>query len=457
MNLEQTIEASQKLGKKAILWGGSFFILAIVILNSFTTIDSSESVRIQNNFTGGYEWHTTEGIKLKFPFFSRVHVYNSVSTVAVTDDDGVIESASISRPPLPITFADNYGGQLEASWRVKLPTSPEQLERFHQDVKGQENFEGNTLLTFARDMLNLTSDQFLAQDFMQGGKGAFKQRLEDQGDNGMLVTKREKVLVQGQVADQNSTTKSRDQGKTAKQFVYKVVIQRDSEGKPLRREHSLDKYGVTVFQTDLGEFTPAPDLVQYVTTVKTRERERASVVANQNLERDKAVTEQLRGDRERITVKNTALKEKARAVIEAEKRVELATLQAEQEVVERSKVADLAVIDKNRELQIAKANEGIQKANAVAAKYEGNAIKEVGFAQAAVEAAKLKAKTQNKAVFLGKLEADVQLAVAKALPHVKIDTPDNVITIGQTNGQNGQSAVSDLLSTKLVQDLVRTK
>lgn len=431
--------------------GGLFAF--ILLMNSFTTIDSSESVRIQNNFTGGYTWHTTEGMKWKVPFFSKVHTYNSVSTVAVTDDEGVSERASVSRLPMPITFADNYGGRVEASWRVKLPTSPDLLEKFHQDVKGQKNFEGNTLLTFARDMLNLTSDQFLAQDFMQGGKGAFKQRLEDQGDNGMLVTKREKVLVTGQVADQNATsTGNRDQGKTTQQFVYKVVIQRDQEGKPLRREHSLAKYGIEVFQTDLGEFHPAADLVDYVATIKERERARAKVVAEQRIERDMAVTEQLRGDRERIQVKNIALKDKAKAVIEAEKKVELAELQAKRETVERQKVADLAVIDKNRELQIAEANEGIEKANAIAAKHAANAIKAKGFAHAAVDAAKLKAKSDNRTIYLAELQRDVDIAIAKALPQTKIDSPDVVMMNG--SGADGQGAVSDLLSAKLVKDLV---
>jgi hypothetical protein len=390
-------------------------------------------------------------MKLKMPFLSKVHIYNSVTTVAVTDDEGIIESASVSRQPMPVTFADNYGGRLEGTWRVKLPTSPEMLEKFHQDVKGQKNFEGNTLLTFAKDMMNLTTDQFLAQDFMQGGKGAFKQRLEDQGANGMLVTKREKVQVMGQIADSKGK-KGRDQAKMAKQFDIKVVIQTDGNDIPLRRPHSLAKYGIEVFQTDLGEFAPNKDLIDYVSTIKTRERERADVVAEQGLERDKAVTEQLRGDRQVITVTNIALKAKATAVIEAEKQVELATLQAERETVERQKVADLAIIDKTRELQIAEANEDIQRANAIAARHQATAIKQVGFAVAAVDSAKLKAKNDNKVIYLAELNREVQIAVAKVLPETTIEAPQIVITNG---GNGGGSAISDLLTTKLVQDLVR--
>jgi len=436
----------EKAKKYAAIAVGSIFLLT-VILNSYIVVDSGETVRIQNNFTGGYEWHQQEGMKLKAPFFSRVDVYNTVSTVAVTSDSALISTSSAVRSPLLVTFADNYGGNIEASWRAKLPTSDEQLEAFHQDVKGQRNYEGNTLLTFAKDMLNLTTDQFLAQDFMQGGKGAFKQRLSDQAEHGMLVTKREKVKVSGNTADQ-TLQGDRSQAKTAEQFAYRVVVQTDSNGNPMRRPHSLQKYGITITQTDLGEFVPSEDLKRYVSTIKTRERERADTIAEQRMEREKAITEQLRGDRERVTAKNAALMEKDKQVIKGQQAVELAGIQAERERVERQKVADLAKIDKQRELDIAKANEGIQKANAMAAKYEAQAIKEKGLAEAAVTKAKYQAIDKDiKLAELGLQEAE---AIAKVLPNVSIKMPEIVMT-----GGGEGSAVSDLLSTKLVKDLIK--
>lgn len=401
-------------------------------LSSFTTVDSGETVRIQNNLSGGYEWHQTEGVKFKVPFFSKVDVYNSVSTIAITDDQALIEASSATRAPLTVGFADNYTGTIEGSFRVKLSTSDEQLESMHQDVKGQKNLEGNTFLTFAKDMYNLTSDQFLAQDFMQGGKGAFKQRLADQSDNGMLVTERRKVRVEGQVADQGRGD-NRSQAATTQQFSYRVVIKTDKEGKPLRRPHSLSKYGITVTQVDLGEFRPSPDLQSYVNTIKKRERERADIVAQQRTERDLAVTEQLRGDRERVTAKNKALMAKDQEVIQGNKKVELAEIQAKREKVERQKVADLAKIDKQRELDIAKANEGIQKANATAARYEAQAIKEKGFAEAAVEKAKLAAKNANKEIYMAELSLEETKALAEVLPQVKLDMPEVVMGAGSSS------------------------
>lgn len=404
-------------------------VVAILGINSFVITDSGEKMRVQNSMTGGFTWYDTEGVKLKIPFFSSVHRYNDINTIAITDDAELENTASAVRAPLSVTFADNYGGTLEASFRVKLPTSFDKMEELHQAVKGQKNLNGNTFQTFAKDMLNLTTDQFLAQDFMQGGKGAFKQRLFDQGQNGMLVTKREKVEVIDNVADQTLDGNARSQNETAKQYITKVVIQTDANNIPLRRQHSLTKYGIEVVQVDLGEFEPNEDLVDYVNTIKERERARAKVVADQALERDLAVTEQLKGDRERITAKNKRLMVKDAAVITEQQKV----------AVEKEK-ANLAVVQKTKELQIAKANEGIQEANAKAAKHEANAIKEKGFAEAAVKKANYQAI--DKEVLQLEVQKVTMLANADAYKAQGIQMP--LIVGGSGEGSNPLETMSSL-------------
>ena len=113
--------------------GGIFSL--ITISSSMHYVDSGESVRFQNNFTGAHEWTLTEGYKLKAPFFSEVDTYNSITTIAITDDRKLIETASATRPPLLVGFADNYSGIMEVSFRAKLSTNSIQLEAMHQDVK----------------------------------------------------------------------------------------------------------------------------------------------------------------------------------------------------------------------------------------------------------------------------------------------------------------------------------
>lgn len=441
-DLQKAVKSAKSIGKKGAIALATAFAVIIGYSSATLNVDSGETVRVQNSISGDYEWIQKEGIHMKVPFFSEVAVYNSVSTIAITDDDKLLDTASATRGPLGVTFADNYGGHIEVSFRAKLPTSDKQLEAMHQDVKSQTNLEGNTYLTFAKDMVNLTTDQFLAQDFMQGGKGAFKQRLQEQADLGMRVTKREKVPVFGHTADQGTDGK-RSQAATAKQFVYKVVSQKDANGNLLRRPHSLTKYGITITQTDLGEFNPADDLRDYIDTIKKREKESAARVAEQKIERERAISEQLKGDRERITAKNKALMEKDREVIQGQKQVELATIKAQKEVVEKEKDAQLSKIDKQRELDIATANEGIQKANERAAKYEAQSILHKGKAKAEVLKATYKARDPQ----LYALEKQVEITanLKDAFTGINVTMPTNMIVTGGAEGAPGTTSVDTVL------------
>lgn len=424
------------IGKNTgIVIAGCLFAF-ITITNSTHYVGSGESVRFQNDVSGEHEWVQKEGIKWKAPFFSTVNSYNSVSTIAITDDSKLLETSSATRGPLNIGFADNYDGDIEASFRAKLSTDPRILEYMHQDVKSQENLEGNTFLPFAKDMLNVTANQFLAQNFMQGGKGAFKQRLQEQSDKGMRETRREKVLVSGNVADQ-STKSKRSQASTAQQYIYKVVAQKDSKGKIIRRPHSLFKYGITITQVDLGEFVPSGDLKGYVDTIKQRERARAATIAEQSIEREKAITEQLKGERKRTTEKSIALRAKDKAVINGQKEIELAGIAAQKEIIDREKVAKLSIIDKTKDLQVAKASEGIEKANERAAKYKAQSQLHIGLAKAKVLAATYKA--YDKTLYSMEIQRDTMLGVTKNLQGINITMPKVNIQGGATSGATTNS------------------
>ena len=431
MTIEEKILLNLSKAKK-FGWGLGGIISLVIVYNASTlNVDSGETVRVQNNVSGEREWIQQEGIHFKLPFFSKVDIYNSVSTISITDDEKLIETSSAVRNPLDVTFADNYGGKIEVSFRAKLPTSDLLLEQMHQDVKSQENLEGNTLMTFAKDMVNLSTDQFLAQDFMQGGKGAFKQRLQEQSDSGMRVTKREKVVVNGEIADQ-SRKGPRDQAVTAQQFSYKVISQTNKDGSFKRRPHSLTKYGITITQVDLGEFTPAKDLKSYIDTIKRRAKEEADTIADQKIERAKATTEQLRGDRKRITAKNLMLMEKDAALVTGDKKIELGKQQATMEVIQKNKEADLAKIEKSTQLKMSQDNKGIQKANYEAAVYEAKATKEMGFAKAAVTKANYAAI--NPAILAKEVERDLGMAKWRALPNVKVKLPTTIMSGGGAAG-----------------------
>lgn len=424
--------------------------LLSTIWSSFTINDSGNSMRIQNNLTGEHTWATTEGIQIKVPFFSKVVTYPQKITVAITSDENICEAASICSSPVSVSFADTYTITPEVSFRYSLSTIPDSLEEMHDAVKTPTNLLGNTLVPFSKELVGYTAAQFRAEDFSQGGQNEYKQRMLDQATNGLLVTERRKVIIERETADSGHDRS--ESTKLAKQYRFEIEIKYDESGRPKRIPVSISDYNISVVKSGVSliSYTPESDLQNFMSSKKARIMARAEIQEEQENKRQEAITEQLKGERDIITQTNKQRKEKESARIQAEKQVMQAKLQAERETVERQKVADLAIIDKQRELQIAEAELAIQEANAQAAVFEAKAIKETGFAQVAVEKARLAAKQSNKDIYLAELELQQTKAMAEVLPNVNIQSPQIVMGSSGTGGNQ----VSDLLSTKLVKDLI---
>lgn len=88
-----------------------------------------------------------------------------------------------------------------------------------------------------------------------------------------------------------------------------------------------------------------------------------------------------------------------------------------------------------------------KKANYKARIFEAKGKKELGFAEAAVDAAKLKAKTDNRTIYLAELHRDIVTQQPKSMENTKLDAPDTVIING------GKPGTTDLLNIKLVRNI----
>lgn len=480
MNEQQLKEMAQNAGKSVFKLGkvGLGVAAAVIVgYSSFGYNDSGVSTRLQQPLIG-HTWIKEEGYYFKLPFVSRTRSYNQKGTIASSDNQSILDTASLVAAPRNLQFADSYEMRMEWSFRYEIPVSDEGLEAMHKSVKSEANLLGNTIMPFGQTLAADTAGQMLAGNFSQGGRNEYRSLMDNQSQLGMYETKVTKVQVNAERADADN--KRNGDTKQGKQFIRKVTYLLDDQGKRLRKPLAIHQYGVKVVPNSINliEAVPQGRLVTYIDNKQSNISKQIKEEENQKLLREQAKTAQLKGQHNLITRTNELNIKKQEAILVAERKVEEAQLQAAREKVERQKVSDLAVIDKNRELevaqaneaietverqkaanlavidknrelQIAKANEGIQKATAIAAKYQADAIKEVGFAEAAVDKAKLAAKNSNKEIYLAELNRDVQVKMAEVLPQVKIDTPDIVM-----GGSNGSNNVSDLLSTKLVQDVI---
>lgn len=412
---------------------GVLALATITGISSFEKVDAGEYVRIQGP-SGAYAWYTDPGIKFKVPFFSTTTTYQELTTVAFSRNEDTRDSASIAEMPALIKFADGYMGEGEFTFRFRLSTSEDKLEMMHKAVKRQSALEGNTLLPAANELLNQTANQFTGSGYAQGGKGEFKARLQDQARNGMLTVKRTRQEVDAVVADQ-SKDDDRNQNNTAKVYEYVMEVQQDANGVDLRTPLDISQYGITIAQVTMGDFAESPELGDFLSDRRQKERESKNRIDEQRVERENAITAGLKGETARIQAKNKALMVKDAAVIKEQQKV----------AIEQEK-ANLSVIQKNKELAIATANEGIQKANAKAAKYEAEAALEMGLAHAKIKKANYQAI--DKEVLRLEVQRETMLANARAYEAKGIQMP---LIVGNSDGKS--NPIEDMSSLKLLEQL----
>ncbi|MEM7018964.1 MAG: hypothetical protein AAF512_16690, partial [Pseudomonadota bacterium] len=167
-------------------------------------------------------------------------------------------------------------------------------------------------------------------------------------------------------------------------------------------------------------------------------------IQEQETAKAQAKTEQLKKEIERTRAVQDAQRSKELAVISQQKEVEVARQIAEREIVEQNKKKEVAVIEKAKELEIAQANLEIQKANSEAAKYEAQAIREKGLAEADVLKARYAALGANRDIYLAEVNRDIAKVLYTNLKDFQVKMPDNYVTTGE-NG-NGLHSNLDVIS-----------
>lgn len=430
-NKDNLADQAKKAGSKLLSTGlkGAAVIATVITINaSLFTVEAGQYAMEQTP-SGKLIPHMTPGIKFKYPFVSQVNFYNENTTVTYSESPG---KATSDNKPYEITFADTYSGHMKGSFRIEMPKDPDKFIEVHKAFKRYDNFVDNGIEKFTNELLTYTANQYTGEAFMQGGQNEYKTRLQDQAYKGLYVTKRTEVKIRKQSGSVGLNNDKSGKTTESEATMFKNVIQRDANGVPLREANPMAKYGVKVAQVTIDGFLPEPSLKLFMQNKKDMVQKRARLIENQENERQSAITEKLKGDRERIVSKQKMLKEKDAAVITMNKEVELAQLQAEKELVERQKLADLAIVDKKKELQMSTDNEAIQSANERAAKFEALAKLHNGLADAKILKAKYDA--YDKTLYSMEIQRDTMVNVTKNLQGISIKMP-HINIAGGTEGK----------------------
>jgi len=410
------------LVKRNVLKVVTGFLVFIIAWNSFYIVGGTEYA-IERTPSGEMQGIVEPGIHFKIPFLSSLHFYDQFQTVAYIDDDDDDEGVGSMKR---IAFADTYMGYIGGTIRYKLSSNPDLLINMHKAYVNERNLLESGLKPISKQLLVYTANQITGEDFMQGGQNEYQIRVEDQGNKGLYITKREKILVKKNASGVGLKNENPTKRPQRDSYIYRTVIQKDNKGLPQRQELPTTKYGIKIVQVTIDNFKPEKKLLDFINRKKEQIAIRQKLIEEQENERQSAVTAELRGNRERIEARQKMLKEKDAEVISAQKRVEL-----------EQKESELQIVRKKKELEIAKANKGIQQANAISAKYQAQAIKEKGLAEASVKKAMYLAI--KKDILELEVEKVTQLAKYKSLEKTQVNLPTNVFIQGKGGAGSLQS------------------
>lgn len=425
------IKMSKLLKRTSYTIGGIFIFFTI--LSMFNTVELGHTVVYQNAITGKKTVYHGPDFIIKPPFVATITDYKKDTTLSFAPGLEGDEFTSTNEP-ISIAFADTYKAHIIVNARMVLPNSDEQMLDLHEAFRTYPNLVRSLYNKTMIDVVVNTATQFTAEEIFQGGLNGLKSAIEDQANDGVYVTHREKVLAESGTTDRteigNKKTDSKTVGKAV--YVWKAVPLRNRSGKIRRTKNPLEQYGVSVTQVNLAEPMPEKLLDTLLDTKKKLVAKKIASIQEQENAKTEIETAKLKGEAERVKAEQKQLVIADAEIITQKKHVKVAEQQALKEIVDRQKLADLAIIDKNKELQIAQANEGIQKANEIAAKYEAQAKLHNGLADAEIKKAKYLAI--RKEILMLEVEQVVEVARYEAMKVATVNLPSDVTIMGGSNG-----------------------
>jgi len=416
--------------------GVAVFTLIVTLWSSFF-ITSGTEYAILKNPNGSLTTIAVGGVHFKVPFVSEVHRYPMVIETTYVDDDD--SDPSTHGTMKAITFTDTYSGMVGGTLLYSLDST--KLIDVHTTYGNVKNLIQNGLKPISKQLLAYTANQFSGENFMQGGQNEYQNRVEDQANNGLIVTKR----VKENVSKNMSTLSVKNQNPTKRgereETVYRTQVQYEKDGiTPLRIPLAINGFGIKLAQVTIDDFIPGKNLREFITRKQTQIANRQDIIEKQENARQGSILAEANGDKERITAKQQQLKAKDIAVIKADQQVELEKKEAEKQVVLKQKDLDIALMEKK-----------IQKAKAESTIFQAKAIKARGLAKAIVKKA-MYAAVDPKILAM---EVEREVAIAKYIAlqtgNIKITMPQTIMNSG--SGGTGNGSVQELTNLHILDKL----
>lgn len=399
---------------------GITLIVFLIALGSTVERNDAQNWQIWQHVHGEVEVVSGPGWYLKW--FGKVWTYPKYVEATYSDDPREGERAKES---VRATFNDGGTAQISTYVKFQTPVTNEARIKFHELFAGDIQNAVNAVKAHSINCIKATAPLMSASENQSARKAEFAQTVEKMLKNGLY-----------EMREVEKELKDRFDQKGNAITVMATEIIRDADGKPQISEMSpLKKYSIEILQFSVTDIAYDPETRKQFAAKKESylAAEKSKAQREQEVQQRLMVVE--KGLREKAEATATANVEKAKAVIAAELKAEVALQTKLEAETKANQFLAVAEIEKQ---------EGIMRASK---EFEVAVI----LAQAAKEHKKaviFEAEGKQQAIELSGAITELEMAlitaevdkVAKAAMYLAQINVPGVVIIGQGAGSDGASA-----------------
>ncbi|MBO5440993.1 MAG: hypothetical protein J6J35_02130 [Alphaproteobacteria bacterium] len=248
--------------------------------------------------------------------------FGDIETYPVSEDIDFEESG------MKVRFNDGSIAPVKGTVKFRLSLNEDKQKILHRDYGNFENVKRDLIQKNVAEALSQAATLMAAEDSYSTRRAEFADAAKSQLEKGIFKTTSKLV----DAIDENGT----------KFRKLNISIARDENGEPIIQKPSLlNDYGIEILQFVVNDFDYDPKVQELID--KKKEANQMKVVSTANAEKAKqdAITAEEQGKARVAEAKANAEVEKITAVVEAEKKADVAKLQALQAKYEAEKVAEI--------------------------------------------------------------------------------------------------------------------
>jgi regulator of protease activity HflC (stomatin/prohibitin superfamily) len=291
---------------------GALFVVNLI----FGINDAGERTVIQ------YPWGTLEvkftpGIYTKY--FGSTEIYRDVITFDF-DKQTAKGEASLDFPGINVRYQDGGTGKVFGKARFALPNTEEVMIKLHKDFRNNDAVAYKLIKTVVEESMNLTAGLMSSEEAYAEKRGIFTQWAEEQIALGKFFTELKSV------AEKQEATNER--------VVRNIpVIRYGTDGLPLHHNSDFKAYNIAVSSFQITDWDFEQKTLEQIS--RKREATMGIITAKADAERarQEALTAEEQGKKNVMVDKYAKEQEKVQAVVDAEKNKEVAVTKAMQGVL----------------------------------------------------------------------------------------------------------------------------